>query len=1257
MSQASAATAPIDANQVLKLVSSKQEVPADTPKDVVREGVALLLAKAGKVLSAHSSKPAPILASLAKIEELSGLDNEIVPAWLALRALSLSHGAQIGVTDDHLGNPVMTSLIENSGLIPTTDLEATVRGVLGELDAREIDSLSSNARIVTIGQDGVLTIANQSGTLFAADARDPKIALDTIDHKSIARQSKGITKIGEISYNTVEAAELSEFAPTVFSAYRVRRLEIPGAQAHPTDLVESSALASVLPPVPSYRPHFHPEIIEKGILSDVQLETVIYAGEAHSKYLPSHPDDEARIAPRQGFLVGHGTGFGKGRAGAAIIADNWAQGRRRHLWFSESARLINDARRDWVALGGKAEDIIDLRELDGNSPIPPFSGIIFATYASLRTITENSSRLRQLIDWFGAGEDGVILFDEAQNLRNAKDKKDSSSWNGNISQQGLAAIELQNALPNARVTYISATSASDIASLGFALRLGLWGRATAFPTASRFFEAMDEGGTNALEMVARDLKAMGLYLAANLSFEGVKYETLQRKLTQAERDAQDAASDAWLNVNDGLKRAMMRTGASQLPTTTKGKTHKWGSIHFMMSRARFFQALQASLNTPQTIESMRMDLACGHAPVIQLTNTFAANADRAIEEAEEAGIDIDDVEASPKDILVGYLKNQFPVLKVQAVRRKNNRGKVHVYAELVLDKNGDPVEDPQAVAIRDQLIADVQAITMPEGPLEQLFKAFGRDMIAEVTGRRQRLVPGVNGGQILEERCPADAIEDLKAFMDDRKQILIFSQAGATGGTYSAQKNAANQRLRRHYVLQAGWRADLALQGMGRTHRSYQAQPPEYILVGNDLWASQRMVSAVAKGMRDLGALTRGLRQAASQEFFTADDNLEDEFGEVAWFNFVHRLNTGQVPGLSIAQFEREACIRLRDGKHLLVKPLPPVRRFLNAMSAMRCDNQSLFGQFYRTELAELKLAAIEEGSYDRGIETITPDSLIKLEDQVIYRDPRTGGETRLLKMLRIDELKPIDYADARRRALSKGNTRIVKSLLTGRIAILSFPRLRSGQIPSADDKVEVLMPTGSRIRTRAEIVQERWVQVEATMAESLWNAELRERGDEEERDFWVISGAMLPIWDKLPRDRATVFRMETDEGEQVIGRLVSENFVDKLLLRVDALTGGGLAQDEVDATLLKGGVVQLANSWVAQGRVNTVTGRQSITLSMPLEDEAAYATTIQAAGLKRTVGPLTTAAYYKIPVGDAERARALSHLLKLAPAVGAAAL
>ena len=100
----------------------------------------------------------------------------------------------------------------------------------------------------------------------------------------------------------------------------------PGAQPHPTPLVQSAAMASVRPPLPCYRPHMPSGLVEAGLLSDAQLETVILAGEAHSVPLAGSwvvdqtydlvsaaPDGaETAVRFRRGFFLGDGTGAGKG---------------------------------------------------------------------------------------------------------------------------------------------------------------------------------------------------------------------------------------------------------------------------------------------------------------------------------------------------------------------------------------------------------------------------------------------------------------------------------------------------------------------------------------------------------------------------------------------------------------------------------------------------------------------------------------------------------------------------------------------------------------------------------------------------------------------------------------------------------------------------------------------------------------------------------------------------------------------------------
>ena len=68
--------------------------------------------------------------------------------------------------------------------------------------------------------------------------------------------------------------------------------------------------------------------------------------------------------------------------------------------------------------------------------------------------------------------------------------------------QGICGVRLQHLLPRARILYVSATGATDIANLAYATRLGLWGPSTAFETREIFMQQMREGGMAAIELVA-----------------------------------------------------------------------------------------------------------------------------------------------------------------------------------------------------------------------------------------------------------------------------------------------------------------------------------------------------------------------------------------------------------------------------------------------------------------------------------------------------------------------------------------------------------------------------------------------------------------------------------------------------------------------------------------------------------------------------------------------------------------------------------
>lgn len=948
-----------------------------------------------------------------------------------------------------------------------------------------------------------------------------------------------------VEWKPIEGVDLSD---ALYEGYALQSIRIDGAQPHPTKLVQSAAMASVAPPHPSYRPHLPAHIIKSGVLSDAQLESVIYAGEAHGKHLAgswmvdetfdnihaASEDAGNAVRFRRGWFLGDGTGCGKGRQVAAIILDNWIKGRRKALWISKSDKLIEDAQRDWSALGQEPLLVQPLSRFRQGTPIRLSEGILFVTYATLRSAEREgkASRLQQVLDWLGTGFDGAIIFDEAHAMANAAGGKGER---GDVapSQQGRAGLRLQRALPDARIVYVSATGATDVRNLAYAERLGLWGGED-FPFANRaeFVQAVEADGVAAMEVMSRDMKALGLYTARSLSYDGVEVEIVEHALTPEQVAIYDGYAAAFQVIHNHLDEALKAANITGDSGTLNGQAKSAAKSAFESTKQRFFNGLITGMKTITLMKSVEADLAAGHAPIVQIVSTGEAVMDRKLadipaEEWNDLTIDL-----SPREVVGSYLQHSFPTQLYETYSDEEG----NLRSRPAFDAEGNQIQCKEAMTARDRMIEQLATLDPVPGALDQIIQHFGTDKVAEVTGRSKRIVRKDDGRLAVENRPPSANLAETQAFMDDEKPILIFSDAGGTGRSYHADRGAKNRRLRVHYLLEAGWKADTAIQGLGRSNRTNQAQPPLFRPIATDVKAEKRFLSTIARRLDTLGAITRGQRQTGGQGLFRAEDNLEGDQARAALRQFYKLLAQGGIEGCSLTRFEEATGLSLTFEGGTLKEDLPPITTFLNRLLALPIALQNtLFTAFEDLLNARIE-AATQAGLHDAGLETIRAESLIVTDRRTVWKHD-SGAETRLFTIERKDRNRPMQADEA----LAVRDGKLLVNERSHRAAVRISATSLMLDDGSMQRRFRLVRPLQRDTISVEDFTSSHWKEADEAEFTATWQQEVADIPEFSTSTFHLVTGLLLPIWRRLPESNARVYRLQTDDGERIIGRMLTQ--------------------------------------------------------------------------------------------------------------------
>lgn len=946
----------------------------------------------------------------------------------------------------------------------------------------------------------------------------------------------------KLSVSDVTHAEETVSDDGVYTTFVSPDIPLKGGKKHPAVLVESAAMAAVPMPKATYRPSL-PDNVVRNNLSDAQLVSITYAGQSHEQKLPN--------GSRKGFFIGDGTGVGKGRQIAGIILDNFMQGRKKAVWISKNNDLFNDAIRDWTATTGRDKsEVISQSKIKAKDKIQMQEGILFSTYDTLKT-QKGGNRLDQIVDWVGKDFDGVIAFDEAHNMGNLFGKKGKLGKSAG-SEKARAGVELQRRLPNARIVYVSATGATEVDNLAYAERLGLWGQGTAFQDAKDFISKIGSSGLAAMELVVRDLKAMGVYVARSISYNGVNYDTVEHTLNPMQTEIYNTMSKAWQKTMQNVQSALETTGGKN---NSIARQRAMGNYYSAMQR--FYNQVLTSMSMPSVIADMKKELAAGNSCVLQVVNTNEAQQNKQLAAVKAEGGSLDDLDLTPRESLIGYLRNSFPVQMFEEYTDEDG----NLRSRPVINAKGEPVLDRKAVRQRDALIAEINEMSIPDGPLEMLFDAFGTENVAENTGRSRRIVPKkMQGGSIKrveESRTLNHRTADVQAFQDGKKRILVFSDAGGTGKSYHADRNEKNQQQRIHYVLQPGWVASNAVQGFGRTHRSNEVSAPVYKLITTNIKGQKRFTSTIARRLDQLGALTKGQRDTGSG-MFGAMDNLETDLAKDSLREFYIRLGKNQIAGMNGMQILDRLGLKQKFtdefGRFKVNDAIArDIGTFLNRILALEVDEQNIvfdgFLNIYETALE----AAIQAGTLDTGMENVKADKIEILDDDIIRTDKNSGASTHYVQAKTYRKPKIATTVDemANRRTgfigLYKTDTDSVKAVYRIADKTTEWGEVRK-QYRLAGPNLGVstnVWGEDSLNKRATEIPKEQWQQE--------WEKEIAKVPEYNEETLHMLTGALLPIWNSLPQEGSTkVKRLISSDGNVYLGRVIDNDSIDGVLRRFD---------------------------------------------------------------------------------------------------------
>ncbi len=585
------------------------------------------------------------------------------------------------------------------------------------------------------------------------------------------------------------------------------------------------------------------------------------------------------------LIVGHETGIGKGRIGAALIRYAILEGKI-PMFFTKDPKLFTDMNGDLADIGtqvkpfilgdpGKASIVdaqgrvihrapsaaVQKREMQNilqNGMQGAGYNAIFVTYSQ---VNQRNAR-QQFLEQLARDNPTIIVLDEAHEAAgDAETSMQAAFMSGGDVVRGSGANRTTTTVPGllnqdgtkqgqGGVLYMSATFAKRPENMPVYFRTDLRKSAQSFP---QIVDAMKRGGVALQQAVSEALAKAGQYTRVERDFTGINFDVVPIKVddpVKLEEDV-DAVTDVLSEIVRFSGNMRDRVKASTAQSETQIDMTDFASVvHNQIGQ--LLLAVKSDHVVAQAIEAHKR----GEKPLIALMNTMQAFLEHYVE----------DNKIKPGE-------------KIQL--RWNELLKYALSRTLrVSDKlpNGDNIVrtvDPDTFGLGDyyrsiQSMADGIESKFPVSPIDYIIQKLGKSGVkmAELTGRDSGIeYTDFDKGEGIYRHFPkANKNRVVNGFNNGDYDGMLLNASGSTGLSAHASVKFKDKKPRNMAIAQPALDINVFVQTLGRikrtgmvsmgTYPSGQKYGARYTYPVLPLQAELRPAAMAAKKMKSLNANT-----------------------------------------------------------------------------------------------------------------------------------------------------------------------------------------------------------------------------------------------------------------------------------------------------------------------------------------------------------------------------------------------------------------